>query len=80
MTMSRQPRTNPASTRPRKLRLQDKGQRGLMLRFIEAIRGTAQPAITWDDLLLSTRLTLCARESLTTGKPVAVGGGVVGSE
>jgi predicted dehydrogenase len=51
---------------------QDKGQRNQLARFVESARTGAPMPIPLESLLATTRATLAAGESLSTGKPVPV--------
>ncbi|WP_107771335.1 bi-domain-containing oxidoreductase [Nocardioides sediminis] len=49
---------------------QDKGQRAMLLRFVEAVRGGGPMPVTWDSLVLTTRATIAVGTSVTTGERV----------
>jgi predicted dehydrogenase len=51
---------------------QDKGQRGELERFVEAVRTGAPMPISLESLVATTRATIAAGESLSSGRPERV--------
>ncbi len=53
---------------------QSKGHREELQAFIDAVIRGGSPPISFESLLLTTRTTLCIRESLRSGKPTVIPG------